>query len=74
MRPVEGWDAIRNDLHTISKKYHRDMDVSEESYVVLDCPLFELEPQHAWAYEKFDREKIREAIRNQYENTRRKRR
>ena len=48
-KPVPGWDAIR-----------RDLSDSGESYIVLDCPKFELEEHNRWAYEKFDREKIRE--------------
>ena len=49
-RPVEGWAAIRRDLDRI------------ESYVVLDCPEFELEERHAWAYEKFDPEWIKTQV------------
>lgn len=53
-RPVYGWDAIRKDIR-VSK------DAPPlESYIVLDCPLFELEERHRWAYEKFDPEAIRE--------------
>ena len=51
-RPVEGWDAIRNDVLVAARKY-------SESYIVLDCPLFELEEHNRWAYEKFDREAVR---------------
>lgn len=49
MKPVEGWDAIRKDLFG-----------NIESYIVLDCPQFVLEEKNAWAYEKFNREAIRE--------------
>jgi hypothetical protein len=53
--PVKGWDAIRNDIAC-------DTKTRVESYVVLDCPLFELEEHNRWAYEKFDREAIRKRL------------
>lgn len=60
-QPVEGWDAIRHDLCTFARKYNNGNIVrTMESYIVLDCPKFELEEHNRWAYEKFDREKIRE--------------
>lgn len=59
-QPVEGWGAIRRDLTTFAGKYSKTpVANAPESYMVLDCPLFELEERHRWAYEKFDREEIR---------------
>jgi hypothetical protein len=60
MRPVEGWDAIPNNILSrkiVNGKEHR---VRLESYIVLNCPLFEMEERHRWAYEKFNPEAIRE--------------
>lgn len=53
-RPVPGWNAIRKDFPS-GDKYK----VPVESYIVLRCPLFELEEHNRWAYERFDPEKIR---------------
>lgn len=54
-RPVEGWDAIRNDLQQPKSFF-------SESYIVLRCPEFELEPHNEWAYKKFDPERVRRRI------------
>lgn len=61
-QPVEGWDAIRHDVaaNDKSKGYAR-MTLSE-SYVVLACPMFELEERHRWAYERFDPEVTRRRL------------
>ena len=54
MRPVPGWDAIRKDFPS-GDKYKDPV----ESYIVLHCPLFELEKHNHWAFERFDPEQIR---------------
>ena len=60
-KPVDGWDAIRNDLTTfVRRRDGKNVGNTMESYIVLDCPLFDLEERHRWAYEKFDRDAIRE--------------
>ena len=61
-QPVEGWDAIRND---VGLQEHRRGELRQrlcESYVVLACPLFELEERHRWAYERFDPELVRRKL------------
>lgn len=61
-KPVEGWKAIRRDLLGVG-----------ESYLVLECPEFDLEERHRWAYEKFDPEWIKrqsEAVQRQQETAR----
>lgn len=60
MRPVDGWDAIKTSVLTRRTQKGEYLPTKVESYIVLNCPLFELEEQHRWAYEKFDREAIRE--------------
>lgn len=60
-QPVEGWDAIRHDLTTFTRrKDGKNIGNTMESYMVLKCPQFELEEHNRWAYEKFDPEAIRE--------------
>lgn len=58
MRPVPGWDAIRNDLKMQVKAGENDRYV--ESYIVLRCPLFTLEEHYRWAYERFDPDHARD--------------
>ncbi len=58
-QPVEGWDAIRHDLQYEDNSYcGARKDFYNESYIVLRCPEFELEPRNAWAFKKFDPERI----------------
>ena len=57
-QPVEGWDAVRRDISIMEYRGEQRQMLSE-SYVVLDCPLFELEERHRWAYKRFDPEAIR---------------
>jgi hypothetical protein len=57
-QPVEGWTAIRCDQICSGGEFAREV----ESYVVVDCPEFELEEKNAWAWEKFDREYVKERV------------
>lgn len=54
--PVKGWVAVRRDVPMTDSqgKVHW-----EESYVVLECPEYELELRHWWYYLNFDRELAR---------------
>ena len=62
-KPVEGWDAIRNDITNISSsKDGRTWSRMDESYLVLACPQFELEERYWWAYERFNPEEVRHRI------------
>jgi len=62
--PVEGWEAVRNDISVNDKTKGSYREGICESYVVLACPQFELEEQHRWAYERFDPEKARRHAEN----------
>ena len=55
--PIPGWDAIRNDL-VDTAPYHREI----ESYTVLDCPEFELDPRFSSEYQKYSPENVRRAV------------
>ena len=37
-KPVEGWDAIRNDLYVNHGTVGKPISFLDESYIVLDCP------------------------------------
>lgn len=39
-KPVEGWDAIRNDLYVNHGTVSKPIVFFEESYIVLDCPQY----------------------------------
>lgn len=55
-KPVEGWDAVRRDIPVMAEGELKWV----ESYVVIDCPQFQLEDR-CWAYYRmFDRDRIRE--------------
>lgn len=54
-QPVEGWDAIRYDIPQPRQFF-------TESYIVLHCPEFELEPHNEWAYKRFNPERVRRQI------------
>lgn len=58
MRPVPGWDAIRKDVRMQTTKGATQRFI--ESYIVLSCPLFELEEHNRWAYERFEPDRVRD--------------
>lgn len=55
-KPVEGWDAVRRDVPMTDNAGGVHW---VESYVVLECPEFEMELHHWWYYLNFDRELAR---------------
>ena len=55
-KPVEGWDAVRRDVPMTDNGGGVHW---VESYVVLECPEFEMEMHHWWYYLNFDRELAR---------------
>lgn len=62
-KPVDGWDAVRHDLQYGESAYSgQKKEFYEESYIVLHCPEFELEPHNEWAYKKFKPENIRATL------------
>ncbi len=56
-QPIPGWDAVRNDLVDTVPIFRQI-----ESYVVLDCPKFRLEPRWAEEYKRFSPENARRAV------------
>ena len=62
-KPVEGWDAIRRDIPVDTEGKREWL----ESYVVLDCPEFQMESR-CWAYYgMFDKESVRTQVLQQIE-------
>jgi len=57
--PVKGWDAVMRD--TLITYYCPDRNVRRrsESYVVLRCPLFRLDPRFRKEYQSFRPEQAR---------------
>ena len=58
-KPVEGWDAVQNDLWLGDPSVTGRFEHYQESYVVLHCPEFKLEERNRWAFERFDPEAVR---------------
>lgn len=56
-QPVPSWDAVRNDLVDTAPIFRRI-----ESYVVLNCPQFRLDPRWAEEYKRFSPENARQAV------------
>ena len=50
--PVDGWEAVRRDVPMTDNTGGVHM---EESYIVLDCPEFQVEWRHWWYYLNFDK-------------------
>lgn len=62
MRPVDGWQAIRNDVspNKVGGAY-------VESYVVLACPEFVLDPRFACEYLLYSKNDTAEYIKTRLE-------
>lgn len=57
--PVEGWDAIRNDLHIYTTQDGLIAGPRESiSYVVLECPEFVLDERFKEEYAQYSRESV----------------
>jgi len=63
--PVKGWDAVRQDMLITYYCPGKNVRRWSESYVVLRCPLFRLDPRSREEYRRFHPEKARrQAIAN----------
>lgn len=54
-QPIPGWDAVRYDIPFTSDRSKTFL----ESYVVISCPQFELEPKWSGEYYAIDWEHVR---------------